>query len=49
VFGKKITTTTENCGISIKNVTVIKDKNKEIYASLTGDQCALTDIRISKQ
>ena len=46
MFRKTITTTTENNGISIKNVTVIKDGTKEIYAALTGDQCALTDIRV---
>lgn len=46
VSGKRITTITENNGISIRNITTIKDKNKEIYASLTGDQCALTDIRV---
>ncbi len=46
ITGKRITTVTENNGISIKNVTTIRDKNKEIYVSLTGDQCALTDIRV---
>ncbi len=46
VTGRRITTITENNGISIKNITIVKDRNKEIYASLTGDQCALTDIRV---
>ena len=45
-FGNRITTVTSNNGISIKNVTTITDDNKEIYVSLTGDQVALTDIRI---
>ncbi|MBP5384315.1 MAG: diguanylate cyclase, partial [Lachnospiraceae bacterium] len=42
-----ITTTTENQGISIRNVTTILDSPEEVYASLTGDQCALTNIRLS--
>ncbi len=45
-FGNRITTVTNNNGISIKNVTVINDNQKEVYVSLTGDQVALTDIRI---
>ncbi|MBE5912375.1 HD domain-containing phosphohydrolase [Pseudobutyrivibrio sp.] len=44
--GNKIVTTTENLGINIKNTTIIKDKTKEVYVVLTGDQIALTDIRI---
>ncbi|MBO5551906.1 MAG: HD domain-containing protein, partial [Lachnospiraceae bacterium] len=37
---------TENLGISIVNTTIINDGTKELYAALTGDQCALTDIRL---
>ena len=37
---------TENYGISIENITRIKGDNTEVYAALTGDQCALTDIRM---
>ncbi len=44
----KIITETENGGISITNITTIRDKNKNIYVSVTGDQVALTDIRIRK-
>ena len=40
---------TENYGINIKNtttvLTVLDDKN-EAYVALTGDFCALTDIRM---
>ena len=46
--GNKVTTMTKNSGIEIKNVTTIKDNIKKIYVSLTGDQVALTDIRIRK-
>ena len=44
--GGKITLNTEDAGITIKNVTTIDKKVKDVYAVLTGDQCALTDIRI---
>lgn len=33
-------------GIRIRNVTEVHDEVGEIYAALTGDQCALSDIRI---
>ncbi len=44
--GNKITTVTSNNGIDVRNVTTINDGNRTIYVSLTGDQVALTDIRI---
>lgn len=44
--GNHITFITENLGISIENVTTILDGSKDVYVCLTGDQCALTDIRI---
>ncbi len=44
--GRKIITDTENFGISIRNITTITDGTKDIYLSLSGDQCAITDIRI---
>jgi hypothetical protein len=44
--GNTITVTTENLGIAIKNVTTILAKTNDIYVALTGDQCALTNIRI---
>ncbi len=46
--GNKITATTENHGISIKNITTILDGTKDIYVAITGDQCAITDIKIEK-
>ncbi len=45
--GNVITVTTENLGIEIESVTTIKDETEEIYAALTGDQCAITDIHVS--
>ena len=44
--GNKITLSTTNLGISIKNVTEIFENKGTVYASLTGDRCALTDIRV---
>lgn len=42
----KIVTTTENLGIGLNVSTTILDNPFEVYVSLTGDQCALTNIRI---
>lgn len=44
--GDQVTLTTSNKGIEIVNVTTMKDPSKEVYISLTGDQCAITNIRI---
>lgn len=44
--GNKIITTTENLGISLNVTTTIVDDISDVYVSLTGDQCALTNIRI---
>ena len=44
----RIITTTENNGISIINNTILKDPSKKVYAALTGDQCAITNIRINR-
>ncbi|MCR5216139.1 MAG: HD domain-containing protein [Lachnospiraceae bacterium] len=44
--GNKITIITENHGIYIKNVTTLDSSIKDVYIALTGDQVALTDIRV---
>ncbi len=44
--GNKITTMTENMGISIKIITTVLDEAEDVYVALTGDQCAITNIRI---
>ena len=43
--GDQVVFKTENLGVSIENITTLKDKNVTVYMSLTGDQVALTDIR----
>ena len=46
--GDTVTLTTANCGIEITNITTINDPSKDVYVALTGDQCALTNIRIKE-
>ncbi len=46
VEGNKIITTTQNQGISLRNTTTILVEPPELFVSLTGDQCAITNIRI---
>ena len=45
--GGHIVLKTENFGIEIENSTDIPEVPDRIYAALTGDQVAITDIRIS--
>lgn len=47
--GSHIKFDAENSGIAIENTTILKSDAKKIYVALTGDQCALTDIRVSEQ
>ena len=48
--GNIVTVSTETLGLYIQNTTIIKNdaRNapKEVYVALTGDKCALTDIRL---
>ncbi len=44
--GDTIVATTENLGIKLKCITKLHEEPEEVYVSLTGDQVALTDIRI---
>ena len=44
--GNKIHTTTTNGGISVHATTVMSAEIDPIYIALTGDQCAITNIRI---
>ncbi len=44
----KVIIETEFCGLSIKSVTTCEDKIKDFYTALTGDQCAVTNIRITR-
>ena len=42
----RIVVSTDNMDIHVRNTTVVNDGTTELYAALTGDQCALTDIRM---
>lgn len=44
----RIIITTEYCGLSIRSVTTMSEHFPVIYTALTGDQCALTNIRVIK-
>lgn len=44
--GREILIETTNLGIEIKNTTILKDDMDKVYVGLTGDEVALTDIRI---
>lgn len=47
--GGTVTVTTSNLGVEITNVTSMKDPSKDVYIALTGDQCAITNIRIRNE
>ena len=44
----KVTITSEFCGLSIRSVTTIPANITKLSTALTGDQCAITNIRIIK-
>ncbi|MBR6222782.1 MAG: HD domain-containing protein [Lachnospiraceae bacterium] len=46
VDGGNITIITENAGVSLNNTVEIKGIDKPIYAAVTGDQVAITNIRV---
>ncbi|MBR7089974.1 MAG: HD-GYP domain-containing protein [Lachnospiraceae bacterium] len=47
-YGNQIITTTENRGLFIKNTTTINVNPDKVYVALTGDQCAITTIKITR-
>ena len=48
VSNNEITIITENAGISIRNRAIVTDIDKTIYAAVTGDQVAITNVRIDQ-
>ena len=44
--GDTVTVTSSNFGVEVENVTKLLDNPKELYVALTGDEVALTDIRV---
>lgn len=47
--GDRIILTTENSGVSMECITTIYEVPEKVYLSLTGDEVALTDIRINRE
>ena len=45
---ERIIISAEYCGLSIHSVTTVSDSVPKLYAALTGDQCAITNIRIKR-
>ena len=43
-----ITVSTQNAGLTIKNTTNFTNMPKKLYVALTGDQCAITNIRVNR-
>ncbi len=43
---EKVSLETKNVGIEIKSTSILKDEQAKVFVSLTGDQVALTDIRV---
>ncbi len=46
--GNTVILKTENAGVMVESSTTVTDGADEIYLSLTGDQCAITNIRIKR-
>ena len=46
--GNKIVAFTENAGIFVRSTTEVKVDVDEIYVALSGDQVALTNIRVTR-
>ena len=44
--GSRMVFCMEDCGIFIRNIISVTADTDEIYMALTGDQCAITNIRI---
>ncbi|MCR5650401.1 MAG: HD-GYP domain-containing protein [Lachnospiraceae bacterium] len=44
--GDRISVMTENFGVSLKNTVTVTDGEKDIYVSITGDQVAITNVRV---
>ncbi len=49
IRGNNVIMTTENLGVSVRNTTTVNEKIGEIYFALTGDQIAITDIRLKNR
>ncbi len=48
VGDNKITVITENAGVFIRNTAVLSDMSRPIYATVTGDQVAITNTKVQQ-
>lgn len=46
--GNRVTVRSKNQGLEIENTTVLMEEPIHLYAAITGDQCAITNIQIKK-
>ncbi len=46
VSGNAVTIRTENAGVAVEDVITLTKVEKTVYAAITGDQCAITNIRL---
>lgn len=46
--GNRITMRTENLGIAVSSITTLRSSVKDVYIALTGDQWAITNIRVQR-
>ena len=46
--GGRVVMQTEAAGIAIISSTSVQDGTEDLYLALTGDQCAVTDIRVRR-
>ena len=44
-YSNRIVMHTENAGISVKSTIYLEERDEDVCVAVTGDQCALTDIR----
>ncbi len=47
--GNTVVMETRNLGLSLLARTVVLDEVEEIYAAITGDECAVTDIHVTRE
>ena len=44
----RVTMQTENMGVAVSSVTTILDDTADVFVALTGDQVAITNVRVSR-
>lgn len=47
--GNRVTMQTENIGVAVSSVTTILDDTADVFVALTGDQVAITNVRVLRE